>query len=212
MKGTKIDFSTWPRTPVFQHFVRDVKCVVSVTADVDVTALVDFCKQNGLRFYPCFMHAVATVVNGREEFRMGHDADGAVILWDAVHPSYIDFHPEDEGITRLVSRYSPDFAQFYQTVLADMETHRDKRGFEIAYDRPNTFDVSCLPWLHFRALDLYVFSEAAYLPPVITWGKYAPANGRLMMPLSLRVHHAVADGFHMARFYRELDAALARMV
>ena len=212
MKGRKIDFNTWPRAGVFNHFVNDVKCLVSVTADVDVTCLVGLCKQKHLRFYPCFMYVVGTVVNRREEFRMGYDADGDVVVWDVVHPSHIDFHAEDEGITRLVSDFSPNFGLFYDTVTRDMETHKDRRGFEIAYDRRDTFDVSCLPWLYYKSLDLTVFSPHAYLAPVITWGKYIDIGGRLMMPLSIRIHHSVADGFHIARFYHDVEAELAQVV
>ncbi|MDL2253895.1 chloramphenicol acetyltransferase [Ruminococcaceae bacterium OttesenSCG-928-I18] len=208
MKGTKIDFSVWPRTEVFQHFVTDVKCLISVTADVDVESMVAFCRQKQLRFFPSFMYVVSTVVNRRDEFRMGYDEVGDVVVWDVVHPSYIDFHEQDESITRLISIFSADFERFYTTVTQDMETHKNKRGFEVPYDCPNTFDVSCLPWLYYKSLDLSVFSPHAYLAPVITWGKYIKRDEGLMMPLSIRIHHSVADGFHIARFYGEIEAEL----
>lgn len=118
-----------------------------------------------------------------------------------------------EGMTcsPFVSDFSPDFERFYSTVTQDMETNRDKRGFEIEYGRLNTFDVSCLPWLYFKSLDLSVFSPHAYLAPVITWGKHIDIGGRLMMPLSFRIHHSVADAFHIARFYRDIEEMLAQM-
>lgn len=150
MKGIKIDFNTWHRTETFRHFTNDINCVICLTADVDVTELVARCKQDGLRFFPGFMYVVARAVNDRQELRMGYDEDGDVTIWDVVHPSYIDFHAEDEGITRLVSHYSPSFDTFYRTVVEDMETHREERGFKIPYDCRNFFDVSSLPWLSYN--------------------------------------------------------------
>lgn len=211
MKGHKIDFDTWNRSGVFNHFIRDVKCVISLTADVDVTGLVAHCKQTGLRFFPCFMYAVAVIVNRHGEFRMGYDSDGDVVIWDRVHPSYVDFHQEDESITHLVSRFTPGLERFYHTVVKDMEENKEKRAFAIQYNCPNTFDVSCLPWIHYKSLDLHVYDGGTYLAPVITWGKYIPVNGRLIMPLSIQIHHAAADGYHIARFYRELDLELVRI-
>ena len=46
--------------------------------------------------------------------------------------------------------------------------------------------------------------------PRITWGAFAPdAEGRLQMPVTLLVHHALADGSHIAKFYDALRAELA---
>jgi len=45
--------------------------------------------------------------------------------------------------------------------------------------------------------------------PRITWGAFAPdAEGRLQMPVTLLVHHALADGSHIAKFYDALRAEL----
>ena len=76
----------------------------------------------------------------------------------------------------------------------------------------NTFDISCLPWLHYTAFDLHGFDEGRYLAPVITWGKYADYGGKLQLPLTLQIHHAVADGFHAARFFADVETITASMV
>ena len=35
----RIDYDAWPRRPYFEHYHRDVPCWYSMTADVDITAL-----------------------------------------------------------------------------------------------------------------------------------------------------------------------------
>ena len=47
--------------------------------------------------------------------------------------------------------------------------------------------------------------------PRITWGKSFRQEGRTLLPVTLLVHHALADGIHLARFYEALDRELERL-
>lgn len=69
----------------------------------------------------------------------------------------------------------------------------------------NTFDVSCLPWVRYKNFDIHVFDEGKYLAPVVTWGKYEIENGKTVLPLSMNIHHAVADGWHLSRFFVDVQ-------
>jgi len=46
--------------------------------------------------------------------------------------------------------------------------------------------------------------------PIINWGKYREENGRLMMPVSVRLNHAVADGFLIANVFRLLEKEISQ--
>ena len=48
-----------------------------------------------------------------------------------------------------------------------------------------------------------------HFAPIVNWGKYREENGRLMMPVSVRLNHAIADGFLVANVYRLLEKELA---
>jgi len=57
-----------------------------------------------------------------------------------------------------------------------------------------------------------LISEAAtrhQLAPNINQVKYREDNGRLMMPVSVRLNHAIADGFLVANVYRLLEKEMA---
>ena len=47
-----------------------------------------------------------------------------------------------------------------------------------------------------------------YLLPIFTFGKYYEDGGKYYIPLSIQVHHAVCDGFHVCRFLDELQDLL----
>ena len=70
---------------------------------------------------------------------------------------------------------------------------------------PNFFDVSRLPWVEYKHFELHVFDEGKFLAPVITWGKYGAAGDQMMMPLTVNIHHAAADGFRLSRLFLEVQ-------
>lgn len=73
----------------------------------------------------------------------------------------------------------------------------------------NFFDVSCLPWVRYKHFDVHVFDNGKFLAPVVTWGKYEQeSDNKVLMPLSMNIHHAVADGFHLCRFFNEVQALI----
>ena len=43
------------------------------------------------------------------------------------------------------------------------------------------------------------------MAPVVTWGKYEDEGDKTLMPLTMNIHHAVADGFHLSRFFNEVQ-------
>ena len=71
---------------------------------------------------------------------------------------------------------------------------------------------SVLPWLNFTSLSHAMDAAKADSAPRITFGKITDVNGRCTMPVSIHVHHALADGLHVAQFLdlfqQHLDAPL----
>ncbi|MDL2206888.1 chloramphenicol acetyltransferase, partial [Eubacteriales bacterium OttesenSCG-928-N13] len=202
MKLNLINENTYKRAEYLSHYLHNAKIVISTTVDIDVSRFLKGTKEHGYRFYPAFLYVVTKIVNAHEEFRMGYSPEGRVGIWDEVCPSYIIFHPDDETLTRIFTPWQDDFHSFYRAAVSDMDKYESYRGFSIADVPPNIFDVSCVPWTRYRSLDFHVFDDGTYLAPVITWGKFeADLGGKVVMPLSLQIHHAAADGFHVGRFF-----------
>ncbi len=212
MKFQKLNLEVWERGPVFRHFIDDIRCVMSLTADVDITDFLRAIHQKGYKFYPAMMWVISSAVNSRKELRMGYDSHGDPGIWDFVSPYYAHFHQDDERFVKLVTEYHPDFRTFYSRFLEDGQRYRELREFDLKEIPPNTFDVSCLPWVHYKNLDMHIFDLGTYLAPVITWGKYTEDhNGRMQLPLTMNIHHAAADGFHLCRFFSDVEEWMKRI-
>lgn len=207
MNYTKIDLNNWQRTDIFKFFIDQRRIVSSLTVDVDVTNLARYAKEKGLRFYPAMIWVVSKVINAHDEFKYSFNDSDELIKWDYVSPFYADFHKEDEGFSKLMTEYSEDIFEFHNRFIADCQAKKNLRGFDNEA-KPNFFDISCLPWVRYSHVDMHVFDEGKFLAPVIVWGKYEEANDRLVMPLTMNIHHAVADGFHISRFFNEVQALI----
>lgn len=206
MHFRKLDMETWERAPIYRHFIDDLRCVMSLTVEIDVTDFLRTLQGRDCRFYPSMIWVVSAAVNCREELRMGRDGNGEPGIWDAVSPYYAHFHQTDRRFSKLVTPYDPDFRTFYRRYLEDRSRLESCRGFDQQDIPPNIFDVSCLPWVHYKSFDMHIFDSGTWLAPVVTWGRYAEnRDGRMTLPLSLNLHHAAGDGYHLCRFFSDVE-------
>ena len=207
MKCTRIYLDSWDRGKLFQFYINNMRIVMSLTVEISVTPLDAYIKDHHLKFYPSMLWVVSRVINAHDEFKYSWDEEGHLIKWDSVSPSYADFHQEDQNFTKLVTEYSDDLFEFHARFLADREQYKNARAV-MERQPPNFFDASCLPWVRYQHFDVHVFDEGKFLAPVVTWGKYEREHGELMMPLTMNIHHAVADGFHLSRFFNEVQEVI----
>lgn len=209
MNFNKIDFDNWNRGEHFKHFINDVRCVVCVTGEIDVTRLVHSIKKNEYRFYPVFIYIVSKIVNSRNEFKMGYDDEGTPGFWKSVSPSYTIFNEETQTFMPICTEWNENFTEFYHDVILMMELNKDNHGFNSQNTPKNTFDISCIPWMNYKSFSMNIDGGGSYLAPIITWGKYEwkfdKTEEKLTMPLTIQIHHASADGFHIARFFQEIQ-------
>ena len=204
MQYEKVDLTAWKRADVFRYYMRDARLVMSLTVDIDVSPLLRFIRGKEMKFYPVMMWVVSRAVNAQEAFRYALNDAGELIRWDAVSPYYAHFHPEDEMFTRICTPHAETLDAFYAQFMRDRERFDGKRGFDVEAP-PNVFDVSCLPWVRYRHFDVQVFDDGKFLAPTVVWGKYEEENGKWILPVTMRVHHAVADGYHLSRFFADVQ-------
>ena len=209
-----IDMEKYYRKGVFRHFSEDCKCSTSMTARVDVTELVRRSKETGTKFYLNFLYILAKVLNSRDDYRMGYLwQTRELICYDRIHPTQYVFHEDTETCTPVYTTYTPDYETFYAAALRDVEEAKKTRAYGLdAANHPNWFDASYIPWVSYDALHLELPDGYLYLAPIVNWGRYREENGRLMMPITVRMNHAVADGFLVANVFRLLEREMEAFV
>lgn len=198
----KIDRAHWPRREYFEHYFSQVPCTYSMTVKADITRLLS----SGRKLYPAMLHSLTTVVNRHSEFRTALDEKGDLGVYSDMLPCYTVFHRDTETFSNLWTTYTPDWEAFRAAYEADLQQYGNRPGLVGKPDvPPNSFPVSMVPWASFEGFQLNLQKGYDYLLPIFTMGKYFRENGRVLLPLSIQVHHAVCDGFHVCRFIHELQ-------
>ena len=207
-----IDKETYYRKGVFRHFSEDCKCSVSMTSRVDVTRLAEVSKKTGTKFYINFLYLLTKVLNSRDDYRMAYLWQSEeIICYDVINPTQYVFHEDTETCTPVYTNYDPDYKTFYDNALADIEKAKQTREYGLdPANHPNWFDASFISWLSYDSLNVELPDGYLYFQPIINWGKYREENGRLMMPLTVRMNHAIADGYLVAKVYKLLDEEIAK--
>ena len=202
-----IDKETYYRSGAFKHFSEDCKCSTSMTARIDVTGLVQYSRQTGTKFYINFLYILSKVLNSRDDYKMGYLwQTEELICYDTIHPTQYVFHEDTETCTPVYTTYYEDYETFYREALADVERTKQTREYGLAMaDHPNWFDASYISWLSYDSLNIELPDGHLFFAPIINWGKYREENGKLLMPVSVRLNHAIADGYLVANVFRLLE-------
>ncbi len=198
-----IDLETYPRRSHFHYFKGLAFPYVGLTANVDVTNLIDAAKRRGCSSFMACLYATATAVNAVPALRQRIQGDG-IIEFDRCNTAHT-VAKEDGTFVNCQTDSTLDF----DTFLAMGETWhakaKEQEGFlNDQEDETGLVFVSCAPWVQFTSVIQPVPIPGDSNPRII-FGKYFQENGRTMMPLAIQCNHALVDGLHIGRFYQKFQ-------
>ncbi|MGN0965347.1 MAG: CatA-like O-acetyltransferase [Dysosmobacter sp.] len=210
MSWKTVDMSKDPRRGQFAYFRTLANPTAGVTVSVDVTDLRRWCGERELGFFLPFCYCAERAANAVSELRR-RIRETEVVEYDWCPSSHILDLP-DGSYCYCALRSDVPFEQFLTAARAAQETARRAPSLELEGEGESEAYLyfSCLPWLTDTAI-VQPMGIPADSNPRITWGRYALQEGRWRMPVTLLVHHALADGLHIARFYQALDRELAAL-
>ncbi len=197
-----IDFQTWERKEFYEHFINEVVCTYSTTVNLDITNL------KSMRHYPTIIWLLTKAVNQMPEFRTAL-TDKGVGIYDEMHPAYTIFNKENRNFSAIWTEFYADYNEFLSAYETDIEKFSLSARYAPKPDRPpNSFDISMIPWFTFTSFNLNIFGDGKYLLPIFTLGKRFDDNGKKLLPISIQVHHAVCDGYHIGMFMETLQTMI----
>ena len=209
-----IDKSKYYRAGVYKHFTKDCKCSVSITNKLDVTNIVRYSKATNTKFYINFLYVLTKTLNSREDYKMAYlwESD-ELILFSEINPCHYIFHEDTETCTPVYSKYYDDYHQFYKMCKTDIEQAKLSKEYGLDMEHhPNWFDASYISWLSYDSLHVELSDGYLYFQPIINWGKYQEEYNHLMMPVTVRMNHAVADGYLIAKVFLSLEETMNKFV
>lgn len=204
-----LDLANWPRRATFDFYRGFDKPYFNICTRLDLTALVALKPRLPGGLSLACHHLVMQMANELEPFRYRLE-DGRVRVLDANHASLATLR-HDDSIAFTYLFWDPDYPRF----AADSEprlraVQQGRTPFDPGLDQTAALHFTTLPWVDFSS-----FSHARNWGredsvPKIAFGRAEAEGGRLWLPFSVEVHHALMDGLHVGRYVEDLEAVLAQ--
>ncbi|MVX34368.1 chloramphenicol acetyltransferase [Myroides sp. LoEW2-1] len=200
-----IDLENWPRKPYFEYYHNNLKSKYTVSIKIDITTLFRKYKDSNYKFFPIFLYVIIRAINNSESFRTVI-YNGQLGQWSFMQPSFTIFHKDDCSFSDLWSEYHEDFQEFYNIIIQDINTYKDRKGIKIRENQPaNLIPISCVPWINFESISQDTIQDSNFLQPIIRFGKYYTEGNKVKISLSIYVNHAIADGYHTSMFLQDIQ-------
>lgn len=175
--------------------------------DLDVTKLVYKAKQSHQSFYLSLMHIIVLEMNSIENFQYRID-DHGVILSPITHVSFTDRMSDGKRFKMVPCPFTNDRDAFINLAKKTSNEQGDIFFVASAEKIVSTVYVTSFPWGKFTA-----FTHATKLGPKdsvprISWSQFIDVGDRKILSLSIEVHHALVDGYHVGLLLKQIQHVL----
>ena len=203
---TEVDISAWPRRTTFEFFKDYKDPFFNFTANVDVTRLRLFCRENSLSFSIAALFYAQQAANSVPEFRFRMIGE-KVVEFESVEATQTLLNP-DETFSFCYFQSRPNVFEYEAAGRIAREKYLGLRTFDVESDRIDLIYYSVIPWVSFTSFKHASSGDNRQTVPRVVFGRVFAAGDRELMPLSVEAHHAMMDGIHVGRFYERFQNAV----
>ena len=202
-----LNLASWARRDVFEFFRDFDKPYFNICTRLDVTNLLALLRVRPKVSVSLAYHYFALrMANEIEPFRY-RLREGKVLVHDVIHGGTTVLMPS-EKFTLAYFNYDKDFGKFVSEAARAVEKVRSGDGAFLPRSDDARVHFTALPWVSFTS-----FSHARNWGredsvPKIAFGKFTQEDQRMLLPISVEVHHALMDGLHVGRYLSQLEEAL----
>ena len=190
-----MNIENWNRKSQFYFFKQFEEPFFGVTVTIDCTVAYEIAKATDASFFLYYLHRSLKAANQLEPFGYRID-NNEVIVYDKVNASPTINRPDGTfGFSYM--DYYEDFALEAQK---EIERVQQTTGLVPASSNENVIHYSSVPWINFTSLSHARRFSCGDSIPKISFGKMITENGKRTMPLSIHVHHALMDGYDVAKY------------
>jgi|AntAceMinimDraft_9_1070365.scaffolds.fasta_scaffold25657_3 chloramphenicol O-acetyltransferase type A len=194
-----IDLENWPRKEHFHFFSGFDYPHFNISANLDISRLKPFLKEQDLPFFTSVLYLSTRAANSIKEFRY-RIRDGKVVEHKTVAPA-ITVMGNNEVFGYCTIEYHADPQEFMAEAAEVIAKAKENPTIAEDSSRDDVFYYTTIPWISFTSLAHPINLRRPDSIPRISWGKYFESEGRLLLPHSVQVHHGLADGLHVGKYF-----------
>lgn len=201
-----IEIDTWNRKDHFNYFRKLDYPQFNICANLDITRFYWYIRENKIPFFLSILFVSTKTANLIKEFRLRIRED-KVGEHESVSPSFTVM-TESEVFKYCTAQFVDEFTGFRTNASIEIEKIKKSAGLEDDSGRDDLLYITSIPWVSFTGITHPIQMNPVDSIPRISWGKYFEENGKIMLPLSVQVHHALVDGLHVGKYYNMLQDIL----
>ena len=199
----KLDLNSWNRKEHFLFFKQMDEPFYGITTTIDCTQAYTKAKSLGVSFFSYYLHKTLSAVNAVENFRY-RIIENEVYIFDVIDASATVMR-EDKTFGFSYMPFTENINEFTQIVQTEIERMQTTTGVFTREYPENLIHFSALPWINFTSLSHARSFSWPDSCPKISYGKLLDEKGTKSMPISVHVHHGLADGYHVGLFLEKLQ-------
>ena len=196
-----IDEKTWNRAMHCMIFRNSVEPAFCVTFEADITRFKRVVKEQGVSFTLAMVYAVCKCANDIDAFRYRF-VDGQIVLFDKIDTAFTYLNQETE-LFKVVNVPMIDdlkeYCEFAETIA------KEQKEYFTGPLGNDVFQCSPMPWVTYTHISHTTSGKKDNAPPLFDWGKFHEKNGKIVIPISVQVHHSFVDGIHIGKFVDKLQ-------
>ncbi|WP_199121494.1 chloramphenicol acetyltransferase [Pedobacter sp. ASV28] len=199
----KINIETWKRRDHFKFFSQFDEPFFGVVVNIDCTKAYADAKAASKSFFLHYLYRALKAANDIEAFRY-RILDGEVVLHEQINVSTTINRP-DGTFGFGYFDYNNDENVFIADAQKAIQEVQATEGLTPSQPGANEIHFSAIPWIDFTALSharSFTFPDSA---PKISFGKLTEKEGIKNMPVSIHIHHGLADGYHVGLFVAQFQ-------
>jgi chloramphenicol O-acetyltransferase type A len=202
-KFIELDIDNWARKTTYEFFRDYEDPFFNFAANVDVTALYRFCKQNDLGFALSALYCSQLAANEIREFKI-RLVDGRLVEYDGIDATQTILN-DDETFSFAYFEMKDDIFEFVSNGKNALEKYKKLKTFDVESDRYDLIYYSVIPWVSFTSFKHASRLDKTQTIPRIVFGKMFSESDRKLMPVSVESNHTIMDGFHVGKYFLRLQ-------
>ncbi len=202
----EIEIEKWKRRATFEFYRNFENPFFNLTAPLDATKLYHFCKTHHLSFAITSLFYSIQTANEIPEFKIRVQGE-KLIQFDKIEATQTILN-DDETFSFCYFELKDDVFEFNEAGKKAVEKYKALKTFDVEPNRIDLVYYSVIPWISFTSFKNATRLDYSQTIPRIVFGKLFEDGGKIKLPHSVEVHHAVMDGIHVGKYFNLLQEKL----
>lgn len=198
-----IDPKQGPRSGTFQFFKDFDNPYFNLCGWLDSTQLTAMCQDLHLGLSLPLFYLNLKAANAITVFKQRFDGE-QVLEFPTIHGGSTVLRA-DESFGFCYFDFHPDFRVFQKQARLRFRQAQAIADFNPQDDSSDLIHFSVIPWFAFTSISHARRWRTRDSIPKITLGKNSQVGSGYQLPISVEVHHALMDGYHVGQFLQMLQ-------